>query len=154
MGFESKVDCFVKIFKYENKPFVQFIWICILVASSCLTFFFHKPKHSIIFGMRSNESNIGCLWNTRRVSSSDRVWYKIDPALGDEYRKLMGLNINQMVYNSIDCTSSLHWYWSYDYGNCFQFNVGQNVSNQKNRYSNSQLRRCTKWFANWHFPAN
>ena len=32
-------------------------------------------------------------------------------------------------YNNSDCLSDLHWYWSYDFGNCFQFNVGLNATN-------------------------
>ena len=64
-----------------------------------------------------------------------------DPSYGDEKRKLLGLNIAQInafslqsiiypycLYNNKDCSSDLHWYWHYDYGNCFQFNVGLNFS--------------------------
>ena len=69
-----------------------------------------------------------------------------DPAYVDENRKLLGLNISQITdiglgqdyiigdfaycrYNNTDCSSDLHWYWHYDYGNCFQLNVGLNSSN-------------------------
>ena len=31
----------------------------------------------------------------------------------------------------IQCRADLHWYWSYRYGNCFQFNVGLNSTNNK-----------------------
>jgi len=60
-----------------------------------------------------------------------------DPSYGDENRKQLGLNINQItngwiqycIYNNTNCGDDLHWYWSYDYGNCFQFNVGLNYTN-------------------------
>ena len=56
-----------------------------------------------------------------------------DPSFGDQNRKLMGLNIDQIytcTFNNVDCKNDLHWYWSYDFGNCFQFNVGLNLTNQ------------------------
>ena len=60
-----------------------------------------------------------------------------NPSYGDDNRKQLGLNFSQInnqfsycSYNNIDCKNDLHWYWSYDYGNCFQFNVGLNISNQ------------------------
>ena len=31
----------------------------------------------------------------------------------------------------LDCINSLHWYWSSSYGNCWQFNSGFNLTNQK-----------------------
>ena len=52
-------------------------------------------------------------------------------SFGDERRKQFGLNINQIscFYDGTDCTNDLHWYWQYDYGSCFQFNVGLNYTN-------------------------
>ena len=35
-----------------------------------------------------------------------------------------------------DCYNDLHWYWSFQYGNCFQFNSGLNLNNQKNDFLN------------------
>ena len=54
-----------------------------------------------------------------------------DPSVSDENRKKSGLNLNviECTYNSTDCKNDLHWYWSYNYGNCFQFNVGLNGTN-------------------------
>jgi hypothetical protein len=50
------------------------------------------------------------------------------PSYGDDDRKQLGLSIDQIscIYNNMDCKNDLHWYWSYDYGNCFQFNTGLN----------------------------
>jgi hypothetical protein len=67
------------------------------------------------------------------------------PLYDDEYRKKLGLNIDRInsinkpflpdyescSFNGIDCSNDLHWYWDYDYGNCYQFNVGLNQSNRK-----------------------
>ena len=54
-----------------------------------------------------------------------------DPQFGDENRKLLGLNLAQItcLYNGSNCNNDLHWYWSYKYGNCFQFNAGLNYDN-------------------------
>ena len=62
-----------------------------------------------------------------------------NPSYGDEKRKLLGLTKSQIFltgsqgdvfpycfYNNQDCSDDLHWHWHYDYGNCFQFNVGLN----------------------------
>jgi hypothetical protein len=57
------------------------------------------------------------------------------PSYGDDNRKKLGFDINEFqlncTFNNKDCRSELHWYWDYDYGNCYQFNVGQNQSNGK-----------------------
>ena len=57
------------------------------------------------------------------------------PSFGDDNRKKLGFDINEFqldcTFNNIDCRSELHWYWDYDYGNCYQFNVGLNQSNSK-----------------------
>ena len=53
------------------------------------------------------------------------------PSFGDEKRKQLGLNKNQITcsFFNVDCKNDLHWIWSSFYGNCFQFNVGLNESN-------------------------
>ena len=88
---------------------------------------------------------------TREVSPISETSQKLGPEEKVEYgkmtasnlsysgRKNLGLNINQIfsldwskapcIYNGESCTNDLHWYWSYDYGNCFQFNVGLNYTN-------------------------
>ena len=44
-----------------------------------------------------------------------------DPFYGDEDRKKIGLNINQIkcTFNNTDCTNDLNWYWSFNYGKCW-----------------------------------
>jgi hypothetical protein len=57
-----------------------------------------------------------------------------NPSFGDENRKLLGFDIKSIMncrYNQIKCGEELHWYYSFDYGNCWQFNSGFNSSNHK-----------------------
>ena len=57
-----------------------------------------------------------------------------NPLFGDENRKKLGFSINDITscqFNKVDCKNDLHWIWLYDYGNCFQFNSGLNLTNQK-----------------------
>ena len=64
------------------------------------------------------------------------------PAYGDENRKKLGFNksiIFNCKYNKKKCDDSLHWYWSYDYGNCWQYNSGFNLANQKVDLKNASL---------------
>jgi hypothetical protein len=56
------------------------------------------------------------------------------PAYGNDKRKKLGFNFDQITscfINFKDCKHDLHWYYSYDYGNCFQFNSGFNLVNKK-----------------------
>ena len=59
-----------------------------------------------------------------------------DPKYGDEYRKQLGFNLSKIIRNcvfasrSCNFNSDFHWYYHYDFGNCFQFNSGLNMSNQ------------------------
>jgi hypothetical protein len=55
-------------------------------------------------------------------------------AYSDEQRKRLGLGLDQIFnckFNFIDCLNDLHWYWSIDFGNCWQFNSGFNLTNQE-----------------------
>ena len=78
---------------------------------------------------------------TLKLDPEEKVEYGKMTAANMSYndRKKLGLNINQIfsldwskapcIYNGENCSNYLHWYWSYDYGNCFQFNVGLNYTN-------------------------
>ena len=60
--------------------------------------------------------------------------YVSNPSYGDENRQQLGLSINDVStckFNNKDCLTDLHWIWSFYYGNCFQFNSGLNLTNQK-----------------------
>jgi hypothetical protein len=55
-------------------------------------------------------------------------------AYSDEERKRVGLGLDQIFsckFYRKDCLNELHWYWSYDYGNCWQFNSGLNLTNHE-----------------------
>ena len=57
-----------------------------------------------------------------------------DPAFGDNNKQRLGLAREQFTwcyFNNQDCIDDLHWIYSYDFGNCFQFNSGLNKSNQR-----------------------
>jgi hypothetical protein len=55
------------------------------------------------------------------------------PSTSDELRKKLGLKLSQItcIYANNDCESDLHWFWSFSYGNCYTFNSGLNLTNQK-----------------------
>ena len=66
-----------------------------------------------------------------------------NPTYGDENRKNLGFDISQInlcSYGQIKCNlSDFHWYWSYDYGNCWQYNSGLNFKNSKIDFKNTNL---------------
>jgi hypothetical protein len=59
-----------------------------------------------------------------------------DPKFGDDKRKLLGFNLSQTIqkckfnHNPCDFTNDFNWIFHYDYGNCFQYNVGLNLRNE------------------------
>ena len=78
----------------------------------------------------SNITNV-LLWLTIYNASS--------PFTSDSIRQNLGLTIDRIkcTYNRKDCTNDLHWHWSTEYGNCFQFNLGLNKFNQKINATNT-----------------
>jgi hypothetical protein len=55
------------------------------------------------------------------------------PSTSDETRMKLGLSLGQITcfYATNDCKNDLHWFWSFDYGNCYTFNSGLNLTSQK-----------------------
>ena len=57
------------------------------------------------------------------------------PEQTDQFKKSLGLSLSNIIdcqFNKIICDNAdFHWYWSYDYGNCWQFNSGLNFYGQK-----------------------
>jgi len=59
------------------------------------------------------------------------------PYYDDDKRKKLGFSMWHLTnnwwpychFNDKNCTNDLDWYWSYEYGNCFQFNTGRNINN-------------------------
>jgi len=49
-----------------------------------------------------------------------------DVSYKNEKRLELGLNRHQLscIYNKVDCTNDLKFLWHYEWGSCFQFNVG------------------------------
>ena len=161
----SDVNCYVKIFEYEN-IFVKLLWLIILLVSLSVTLWimslsvieyfeynvisqigvvFEQPtefpavticdnapfttQQGLDF-VNSLTNNSDCLiWDGGDLMSC-LILLALDIAseysYGDDERKQLGLNINQIscFYNGNDCIKDLHWYWNHDYGSCFQFNVG------------------------------
>jgi hypothetical protein len=93
-------------------------------------------------------NNITTHYKSKRTKTNDTISLLENPDLysmaaftySDDYKKKLGLNINHLKdnhsgtfafckYNNTDCVNDLHWYWDYEYGNCFQFNSGRNYSN-------------------------
>ena len=73
-----------------------------------------------------NSENLNSIYCAKQLASI----LASDPSYGDENRKLLGLNLDQIScsYNGgMNC--DLHWHWQYDFGNCFQFNVGLDGTN-------------------------
>ena len=62
--------------------------------------------------------------------------YVSDPKYGDENRQQLGFNLSQLmtscVFNQVSCNfnEDFHWFFHYDFGNCFQLNSGLNMKNQ------------------------
>jgi hypothetical protein len=61
-----------------------------------------------------------------------------NPSYSDDMRKKLGLSRNQIECsfngsptNAADCKNDLHWFYSYEFGNCFQFNTGLDAINNK-----------------------
>ena len=66
--------------------------------------------------------------------------YVNDPSFGDSQRKLLGFNISDRIINCgfgetpelSKCTfADFHWFFHWLYGNCYQYNVGLNFSNER-----------------------
>jgi hypothetical protein len=58
----------------------------------------------------------------------------------DIQRKTFGLEKNQIIecsFSNRECKNDLNWYWSWEYGNCWQFNSGLNLTNQKGEFKSS-----------------
>lgn len=55
-----------------------------------------------------------------------------NPSYGDENRRKLGFEKSLILsckFNEKKCINDLHWYYSFEYGNCWQFNVGLNLTN-------------------------
>ena len=60
------------------------------------------------------------------------VYNASSPFTSDSMRQKLGLTFDQIkcTYNRKDCKNDLHWHYSFEFGNCWQFNVGLNMNDQ------------------------
>ena len=59
--------------------------------------------------------------------------YVASSHMSDDERKKLGFKRSLIMlcrYFNDACDDSLHWFYSYFYGNCWQFNAGYNLTNQ------------------------
>jgi hypothetical protein len=94
----------------DNQQGLEELFKQFLNSSDCLSSnfrFYVKDKIDCAFQLAANKAS--------------------EPIYGDEKRKQFGLGLLQITYcfyNNKNCTNDLEFYWHYDYGSCFQFNVG------------------------------
>ena len=65
-----------------------------------------------------------------------------NPSFGNENRKKLGFSKSIIMgckFNERKCANELHWYYSFEYGNCWQFNVGRNFTNHPIEIRDSTL---------------
>ena len=74
-------------------------------------------------------SNMNSKWATLTLLANLKA-----SLLSDDERKKLGFGWHQIrscTYALRDCLNELHWFWLFGYGNCWQFNAGKNLTNQK-----------------------
>jgi hypothetical protein len=101
--------------------------------------FVTQSAYNLMRNLSENDSNQSNFSSTRE--KLDVLFSRVQTALflankpeyGDENRKLLGFRLEDMLlfchFNQKDCSSKdFSWYFSYEYGNCFQFNSGLNLA--------------------------
>ena len=82
----------------------------------------------------NNELDIN-QWHIMQTITDLARLQAMNPTFDNENKSSLGFSFEQIfqcTYNiDEDCKSDLHWYFSFEYGNCFQFNSGLNLSNHK-----------------------
>jgi hypothetical protein len=156
--WSKKVDinCYAKMLEYGPNYRVQFIWLIILLGSTGATFYFISKsiidylnydvvsQTNIISEIPTDFPTVTFCDNNqfstkysqqsleyaiKNNKSFFTLWLKSDEELkkfGFEYNQIMSCTF---MYEN--CLNDLHWYWSNEYGNCWQFNSGFNLTNQK-----------------------
>jgi hypothetical protein len=150
------INCYTKIIDYRPNYKVQFIWLLILLGSTGATFYFISKsiidylKYDVV-SQTNIVSEIPTEFPTVTFCDNNPLSTKYSQqaltdalnknksqlsilSTSDEQLKRFGLNWNQILsctFMFANCLNDLHWYWSYSYGNCWQFNSGLNLTNQR-----------------------
>ena len=178
----SDINCYAKIFMYQGNLLAQVIWVLILIASTCATYwlitnsildylqyevvsqtnvFYEVPTKFPAITICDNDpfsskfaeslyenvskANIHVAKSINSVNSNLNFLVKMqaaNPSFGDMNRKLLGFESKSIVsckYNQQKCAESLRWFYSFDYGNCWQFNSGIDSSNNKIEIKEAKL---------------
>jgi hypothetical protein len=72
-----------------------------------------------------NEPDSDILFNLAKYHASSKL------ITNDDRQTFITPIYNGCTFKKRDCSNDLHWYWSYEYGNCYQFNSGYNMSDDK-----------------------
>jgi hypothetical protein len=98
------------------------------------------------FSTFESQSFIEKIAFTNKVSTNSSYAFSLSQLIAssllvsDAERKSFGLDINQIfqcTFLNYNCKNDLHWYWTWEYGNCWQFNSGFNLMNEKIDLKNS-----------------
>ena len=81
-----------------------------------------------------NETNADVLFSLAKLKASSNKVNEL------ERKSFWEMSIKkQCLFKLYDCSNDFHWYWSYEYGNCYQFNSGYNMTNHKINLVNKQM---------------
>ena len=175
-SLRSNLDCFTKIFEYQNNTLAKLFWLIVLLASSGFTFWSISrivleylnyeivSKIGMIYENPTKFPTVTICDNNPFTSADAERYFEVisktidlkpnDPNFfrvakmtasipSDEIKKRLGFNLSDKVtfclFSGQECKASdFSWYWSFDYGNCFQFNSGFNLTNHKVDLLNGQ----------------
>ena len=156
------INCYAKVVAYRPNYKVQAIWLFILLGSTGATFYFISKsiidylKYDVV-SQTNVISEIPTEFPTVTFCDNNPLSTKYSQqaltdalnnnksqlsvfSTSDEQLKKFGLSLSQIMscmYMFVSCLNDLHWYWSYSYGNCWQFNSGLNLTNQRVRLKQS-----------------
>ena len=174
------LNCYKKIIDKNSNYFVKFIWLVVLIGSTCATFsligfslisyydykvvsevkiVYERPSEfpAITFcdnnPLSTEEAQIfeekisNYTGNTQLFLIWDLflLFHASNLSFGDENRKKLGFSLEdnlefcQNLEDNTDCKQDLHWYWSFQYGNCWQYNSGLNINNEKIDFKSTRL---------------
>jgi hypothetical protein len=82
----------------------------------------------------NNRLNLSLFYDMFTITHLAKI-HAANPSFDNVNRKQLGLTLDQVFmcsYGMKNCSKNeFHWFYSFDYGNCFQFNSGFNLSGDK-----------------------